>query len=219
MRWIMNVWEYNQKTDVQNNYFLSLRQAHMWEQMSTATNTTTTLPTSGAETGQPARNHATMCNCAMCWAGGWSTTPSMAWTMTPPWSLLHGLAGCTTRQTKPPWKRWQFLDNLLWGDKKSRLCTYCKWYLRLLLTTLGCQNILRTPPALLRDVTVSRGQWIPTCPTPQPSPRYIPIAWNVKKDFINPSFARLKLGFLPKTTRAEFCIVDLLNKSIVSKRT
>ena len=161
----------------------------------------------------------TMLLCSMCSTGGWSTTPSMAWTMTPPWSLLHGLAGCTTRQTKPPWKRWQFLDNLLWGDKKSRLCTYCKWYLRLLLTTLGCQNILRTPPAPLRDVTVFRGQWILTCPTPQPSPRYIPIAWNIKKDFTKPSFARLKLGFLPKTTRAEFCIVDLLNKSIVSKRT
>ena len=42
--------------------FLFLRQAHMWEQMSTATNTTTTPPTSGAETGKPARKHATMCN-------------------------------------------------------------------------------------------------------------------------------------------------------------
>merc|ERR1711963_41791 len=30
--------------------------------MSTATNTTTTLPTSGVETGKPARIHATMCN-------------------------------------------------------------------------------------------------------------------------------------------------------------
>ena len=216
MRWIMNVWEYNQKTDVQSNYFLFLRQAHMWEQMSTATNTTTTPPTSGAETGKPARN---LLLGATSSAGGWSTTPSTEWTMTPPWFLLHGLAGCTTRQTKPPWKRWQFYDHHLWGDKKSRLCRYCKRYLRLLLTTLGCQNILQTPPAPPRDVTVSQGQWILICPTPQPSPRYFSVAWNVNKDFRNPSFARLKPGFLPKTTRAEFCIVDLFNKSIVSKCT
>ena len=127
----------------------------------------------------------TMLLCATSSAGGWSTTLSMAWTMTPPWFLLHGLAGCTTRQTKPPWKRWQFYDHHLWGDKKSTLCRYCKRYLRLLLTTLGCQNILQTPPAPPRDVTVSQGQWILICPTPQPSPRYFSVAWNVNKDFRN----------------------------------
>ena len=216
MRWIMNVWEYNQKTDVQNNYFCFLDRhtcGNRWVRQQI-------LPQPRLLQGQRQVNlPETMLLGATSSAGGWSTIPSMAWTMTPPWFLLHGLAGCTTRQTKPPWKRWQFYDHHLWGDKRSRLCRYCKRYLRLLLTTLGCQNILQTPPAPPRDVTVSQGQWILICPTPQPSPRYFSVAWNVNKDFRNPSFARLKPGFLPKTTRAEFCIVDLFNKSIVSKCT
>ena len=36
---------------------------------------------------------------------GWSTIPSMVWTMMLPWFLPHGLDGCTTRRIKLLWRR------------------------------------------------------------------------------------------------------------------